>query len=111
MERFDVELCPRFHRAATIVGRRWSGAVLRVLLDGATHFSEIARAIPGISDKMLSERLKELEAGGLITRAVEPTTPVRVEYHLTDMGEALRPIMDAVSAWANEWVDAPSAAT
>ncbi len=107
MERFDVELCPRFHRAATIVGRRWSGAVLRVLLDGATHFSEIARAIPGISDKMLSERLKELEAEGIVSRVVQPTTPVSIEYHLTQMGQALRPVMDGLGAWARTWVEEP----
>lgn len=111
MPGFDAELCPRFHQAVEIIGRRWSGSVLRLLLDGATRFHELSDTIPGISDKMLSERLKELEAGGLITRAVEPTTPVRVEYHLTDMGEALRPIMDAVGAWANEWIDTPPAAT
>jgi len=105
MERFDVELCPRFNKAAVIIGRRWSGAVLRVLLDGATHFNEIARSIPGISDKMLSERLKEFEAEGLVNRVVQPTTPVRIEYRLTEMGEALRPVLDGLGAWARSWVD------
>lgn len=111
MQGFDAELCPRFHQAVEIIGRRWSGSVLRLLLDGATRFHELSDTIPGISDKMLSERLKELEAGGLINRVVEPTTPVRVEYHLTPMGESLRPIMDAVSTWANEWIDTPHVTT
>lgn len=111
MSTFDADLCPRFHQAVEIIGRRWSGSVLRLLLDGATRFHEFSDTIPGISDKMLSERLKELEAGGLITRSVEPTTPVRVEYHLTAMGEALRPIMDSVSEWANTWIEEPAAET
>ncbi len=105
MERFDVELCPRFNKAAVIIGRRWSGAILRVMLDGATHFNEMARSIPGISDKMLSERLKEFEAEGLVKRVVQPTTPVSIEYQLTDMGEALRPVLDGLGAWARTWVD------
>lgn len=107
MHKFDVALCPRFHKGATIIGRRWSGAVLRVLLDGATQFNEIARSIPGISDKMLSERLKEFEAEGIVLRVVQPTTPVRIEYHLTEMGQALRPVMDGLGVWARTWVQDP----
>ncbi len=105
MPELDVALCPYFQKAANIIGKRWSGAVLRMLLDGATHFNEIARAIPGISDRMLSERLKDFEAKGLVRREVSPTTPVRVEYRLTAMGEALRPIMDDLGAWARAWVE------
>ncbi len=110
MKELDVALCPRFHRAAVIIGRRWSGEVLRVLLDGATHFNEIGRAIPGISDRMVSERLKEFEAEGIVSRQVLPTTPVRVEYRLTEMGEGLRPVLDGLWAWARTWVEEPTSA-
>ena len=107
MTSFDTALCPRFHRAVEIIGRRWSGAILRVMLDGATRFNEIKHAIPDISDKMLSERLKELEGEGLLTRVVLPTTPVRIDYRLTDMGQALRPVLADIGQWADAWVPAP----
>lgn len=107
MSGFDSALCPRYHRAVEIIGRRWSGAILRVMLDGATRFSEIKHAIPDITDKMLSERLKELEAEGLVTRDVRPTTPVRIDYHLTEMGEALRPVLDSIGGWASSWLPVP----
>lgn len=104
MSRLDTTLCPRFHHAAEIIGRRWTGAILRVMLGGATRFNELKRAIPDISDKMLSERLKELEAEGILTRTVSPTTPVRIDYRLTEKGEALRPVLAGIGAWADAWV-------
>ena len=97
-------VCPAFHRAIELIGRRWTGAILRVLLDGAQRFSDIAAAVPGLTDRMLSERLKELEAEGIVTRTVIPETPVRVEYHLTEKGRALGCILDAVAAWAHTWL-------
>jgi DNA-binding HxlR family transcriptional regulator len=97
-------LCPVFHRAVELIGRRWSGAILRVLLDGAERFSDIAAAIPGLTDRMLSERLKELEAEGILTRTVVPETPVRVEYQLTPKGRALGCVLDAIGAWAHTWL-------
>jgi len=109
MSGFDVALCPRYHRAIEIVGRRWSGAILRVMLDGATRFSELKHTIPDINDRMLSERLKELEAEGLVMREVRSTTPVKVEYHLTPMGAALEPVLDGIGRWATEWLDLPQA--
>ena len=96
--------CPRYHRAVEIVGRRWSGAVVRALLSGLSRFSDIAAAIPGISDRLLSERLKELEAEGIVDRCVHPETPVRIEYRLTDKGRALVDVVEALSAWADQWV-------
>jgi DNA-binding HxlR family transcriptional regulator len=95
--------CPRYHHAIEIIGRRWTGAVLRALLTGSSRFSEIAHAIPGISDRLLSERLKELEAEGIVVRSVVPSTPVRVEYHLTDKGRALSAVVRDMAAWADEW--------
>lgn len=74
------------------------------MLDGATHFGEIAVAVPKLSDRMLAARLKELEAHGVISRTVVPATPVRIEYVLTSKGRALAPVVKALDAWANRWV-------
>ncbi|MGH2617294.1 MAG: winged helix-turn-helix transcriptional regulator [Thermomicrobiales bacterium] len=98
--------CPNYHRAIELVGRRWTGAILRAMLSGEARFSDIAAAVPGLSDRLLSERLKELEAEGIVTRTVVPSTPVRVDYALTAKGEALHDVIVAVSAWAEEWVAA-----
>jgi len=103
-----VAFCPRFHHAIELIGRRWSGAILRVLLDGPTRFSDITAAVPGLSDRLLSERLKELEAEGMVLRTVFPETPVRIEYALTDKGRALSDVIHAVALWAERWVDAPA---
>jgi DNA-binding HxlR family transcriptional regulator len=98
--------CPQFHHAVELIGRRWTGAVIRALLSGITRFSELTAAIPGLSDRMLSERLKELEAEGLVRRLVIPETPVRVVYQLTEKGRALGDVVEAVSAWAAVWGNA-----
>lgn len=99
--------CPRYHHAVEIIGRRWSGAIVRAMLAGATRFSEITGAVPGLSDRMCSERLKELEVEGLVTRTVTPATPVRIDYGLTDKGAALADAVTALSAWAEEWIPDP----
>jgi DNA-binding HxlR family transcriptional regulator len=96
--------CPRYHRAVEIIGRRWTGAIIRALLAGRTRFSEVVDAVPGLSDRLLSERLKELEAEGVVERLVTPSTPVKVEYRLTEKGRALVPVVEAVSAWAEHWM-------
>src|SRR5215208_5291721 len=84
--------CPRLHEAVELVGRRWTGAILSVLLQGgAMRFSQIAQAVPHLSDRLLSERMKELESRGLVERRVPDGAPVRVEYELTDMGRELAP--------------------
>lgn len=105
----SVAICPRFHYAVELIGRRWTGAILRSLLAGATRFSDIASVVPGLSDRLLSERLRELESEGIVTRTVIPAMPVRVEYHLTDKGHALGAVMDEIGAWAETWVDGPQA--
>ncbi|MGI8483856.1 MAG: winged helix-turn-helix transcriptional regulator [Thermomicrobiales bacterium] len=99
-------VCPRFHRAVELVGRRWTGAILSSMLSGATRFTDIVHAVPGLSDRLLSERLKELEAEQIVTRIVHPDTPVRIEYQLTDKGRDLSSVTDAVSGWAERWLDA-----
>ncbi|MEX0750959.1 MAG: winged helix-turn-helix transcriptional regulator [Dehalococcoidia bacterium] len=89
---------------------RWTGAIIRALLSGVTRFSDVTQTVPGLSDRMLSERFKELEAEGVVERRVLPETPVRIEYHLTEKGRALAGAVDAISAWANDWVSPEPAA-
>lgn len=102
---YDSHFCPRFHKAVELVGRRWTGAILREMLAGASRFTEIRDAIPDLSDRMLSERLKELEAEDVVERRVHPETPVRVEYGLTEKGRALEEVIGSVGAWAEAWVE------
>jgi DNA-binding HxlR family transcriptional regulator len=107
----DGALCPRFHRAVELVGRRWTGAILRVLLAGPHRFNELLGAIPGISDRLLTERLRELEHEGLISRNVEPGSPVRVSYAVTCAGAELQEPMDALGRWAERWMRAAESAS
>lgn len=81
------------------------------MLGGATRFSTICGTVPGLSDRLLSERLKELEAEGIITRTVYPETPVRIEYELTEKGESLAPALEAISSWADTWLPEDSSTT
>ncbi|MDQ4145495.1 MAG: helix-turn-helix transcriptional regulator [Actinomycetota bacterium] len=101
--------CPAYTRAIEIIGRRWTGAIVRSMLAGRTRFSEILAAVPGLSDRLLSERLKELEAEGIVQRSVTPCTPVRIEYSLTEKGQALGSVVHAVVDWAEEWAQSAKA--
>jgi DNA-binding HxlR family transcriptional regulator len=101
-------LCPRFHRAVELIGRRWTGAIVRVLLSGPRRFNELLAAVPGISDRLLTERLRELEHEELIVRRVEPGSPVKVIYELTCAGAELKPALDALGTWAERWLGMPS---
>ena len=96
--------CPLYHEAVELVGRRWTGAILRVLMDGPLRFSEIAQAIPELSDRLLSERMKELEARGVVERNVYPGPPLRVEYGLSQMGRELGPALSELQSWAKRWL-------
>ena len=96
--------CSLYHRAVELVGKRWTGAILIVLLDGPLRFSEVKQLVPDLSDRLLSERLKELEAEGIVERHVYGDTPVRVEYTLTDKGRALEPAVRALKSWARSWL-------
>ena len=98
-------MCPRFEHAFELLGKRWTGLIIRVLLTGAKRFKEISDMIPGMSDRMLTERFKEMEAAGIVVRNVYPETPVRIEYELTDKGRALEPVMDQIQKWAEQWMD------
>src|SRR3954468_10693279 len=105
------ELCARFHRASELIGRRWTGAIIFVLLRSRCRFAVLRAAIPDITDRMLSDRLQELEEEGIIERTVVPATPVRVEYALTRKGRALTTAIDAITDWAHKWVPAETAGT
>ncbi len=98
------EVCPRFHEAVELIGRRWTGAIVQAMMPGRIRYCDIKDAVPEISDRMLSDRLKVLEGEGMVRRIVTPETPVRVEYELTDKAQALRPALAAIQAWADEWV-------
>ena len=98
------ELCGRFHRASELIGRRWTGAILFVLIGSRCRFATLRQAIPEITDRMLSERLHELEAEGILVRTVIPESPVRVEYALTAKGRALGAAIAAITRWAHTWV-------
>ena len=97
-------LCARFHHASELIGRRWTGAIIFLLLKQTCRFATLRDAIPGITDRMLSERLQELEDEGLVERTVIPDTPVRVEYALTKKGKALAEAIGAISDWAEKYV-------
>jgi DNA-binding HxlR family transcriptional regulator len=97
-------LCPRFHVAVELIGGRWSGAIINRLLSGRARYNELRAAIPEISDRMLSERLRALETEGVLTRNVIPESPVRVEYELTAKGRALQEALDAIGRWATRWI-------
>ena len=96
--------CPLYHEAVELVGRRWTGAILAVLMEGALRFSEIAQAVPEPSDRLLSERMKELERRGMVERTVIAGPPLRVEYELSQMGRDLEPALAEIQRWATRWL-------
>ena len=100
-------LCTRFHRASELIGRRWTGAIIFLLLKQNCRFATLRDAIPDITDRMLSERLQELEDEGLVDRTVIPETPVRVEYSLTKKGKALAEPIGAIAHWAEKFIALP----
>ena len=100
-----VECCPHLHETVELVGKRWSGAIIYVLLQGGRmRFSEIGHAVPELSDRLLSERLKELEARGIVERRVQEGSPVRVEYELTERGRDLQDALLRLKAWGDRWL-------
>jgi len=103
-------LCPRFRRASELIGRRWTGAIIYVLLEARCRFATLRAAVPGITDRMLSERLQELEQEGIVARTVVPETPVRVQYALTKKGRELAESVGAIAEWAERWIPLPAVA-
>jgi DNA-binding HxlR family transcriptional regulator len=106
----DFHLCPKFEAAFELLGKRWTALIIRVLLDGPKRFKDISHVIPNMSDKMLSERFKEMEIAGLIVRRVYDEMPVRIEYELTSKGKALEPMMSECQKWAEDWVGSKESA-
>jgi DNA-binding HxlR family transcriptional regulator len=104
-------VCARFHAAIELIGARWSGAVLQALFTGSHRFADIRAAIPGVSDIMLTRRLRELETAGLLERRIIAGSPVHVEYHLTQMGGEAEPVLAAVIVWSHKWIPLPADAT
>ncbi|MBX4264598.1 winged helix-turn-helix transcriptional regulator [Clostridium estertheticum] len=103
MDKFH--LCPRFEAAFQILGKRWTGLIIRSLLSGSKRFSELQDIIPALSSRVLTERFKELEELGIVTRSVYPEMPVRIEYGLTEKGKDLEKTMDEIQKWAEKWPD------
>ena len=101
-----LPVCSRFHRAVELIGGRWTGAIIQTLLKGKTRYALIKAAIPDITDRMLSERLRSLESEGVVTRSVVPESPVRVEYELTEKGRSLKRALEEIGAWAERWIGA-----
>jgi DNA-binding HxlR family transcriptional regulator len=105
----DRVVCESFQQATRLVAQRWVPQIVWVLLGGRLRYSSLRDAIPEISDTLLSERLRELEEAGIVTRSVTPSTPVLIEYGLTDRGRDLAGVIEGLSAWADRWASAPVA--
>ncbi|CAG9623023.1 winged helix-turn-helix transcriptional regulator [Sutcliffiella rhizosphaerae] len=101
----DQTRCPRFEKAMGLLSQRWTGLILYQLLSGPQRFCTIETSI-GVSGRVLSERLKDLENEGIVKRTVYPETPVRIEYSLTDKGAALQPLMIEIEKWSHNWLEA-----
>jgi DNA-binding HxlR family transcriptional regulator len=105
--RLMKNMCPRYQAAMEILGKRWTGLIVNVLLEGPKRFSALATRLELVSERMLSERLKELELHGIVQRHVLPDSPVRVQYDLTPKGRALSGVVSAIENWASLWVSVP----
>ncbi len=103
VESAPSAVCPHFHAAIELIGKRWTGAIVCALTERPMRFGELAKAVPGLSDRLLSQRLRELEEEGLVQREVEAGTPVRVTYSLTAMGDELGPSIRELKTWAKRW--------
>ncbi|HEU4739525.1 MAG TPA: helix-turn-helix domain-containing protein [Solirubrobacterales bacterium] len=96
-------VCPHFHCAIELIGKRWTGAIVVALTERPMRYRELGKAVPGLSDRLLSQRLRELEEEGLVERQVEAGTPVRVTYSLTVLGQELDPVLSELKSWARRW--------
>lgn len=97
------QMCPRYETASELLGKKWTGLILRVLLGGPRRFCDFRAQVPDLSDRLLSERLKELEEVGIVRRTVHDTKPVLIEYSLTEKGRALEPVVASIATWAERW--------
>ena len=99
------ELCPKYEKAFELLGKKWTGLIIRTLLSESKRFSDISEMIPNVSAKVLTDRFRELEKEGIIVRNVYPEIPVRIEYKLTEMGKSLEPALDEIQKWAEKWIE------
>lgn len=97
-------MCPRYEAAMELLGKKWTGLIIRVLLGGPRRFKDIKEQIPEMSDRVLSERMKELEDAQILVRNVYPETPVRIEYELTERGKSLEPVIKEIQQWGEKWL-------
>ena len=95
-------LCAAFQEAMSVLGRPWNALLLTLLQDGPLRFSELADRVPGIGDKILSSRLKQLEAKGIVVRRVDAGPPLRTAYELTPKGRGFRQLASAIERWGRE---------
>lgn len=100
-------ICPKFEKAISLLSQRWTALVVYQLLLGTQRFSEIQSAI-GISGKVLSDRLKDLEKQDIVKREVIPDTPVIIEYSLTEKGRSMEPILRTIESWSQDWFQSES---
>lgn len=101
----DFSLCPKFEKAFAILGKKWNGLIINVLLEnGPQRFGELRQKIPVLSDRVLVERLKELEVAGIISKEICYNESSRLEYLLTKKGEDLQRAMEQIQQWAEKWV-------
>lgn len=104
-ETGHAHMCPRYEHAMQLLGKRWTGLLLDALMHGSSRFCELTSSVEGLSDRVLSDRLRELEAEGIVKRVVIPQIPVRIEYQLTEKGHALKPVIDAIHTWSEQWIE------
>ncbi|WP_271750237.1 winged helix-turn-helix transcriptional regulator [Cohnella sp. JJ-181] len=98
------KMCPKYEHAAELLGKKWTGLIVRVLMGGPKRFKDMKEQIPDMSDKMLTDRMKELESSGLVKRTVYPEMPVRIEYELTDKGRDLEEVILSIQTWGEKWM-------
>ncbi|RUS45932.1 helix-turn-helix domain-containing protein [Cohnella sp. AR92] len=99
-----TKMCSKYESAAELLGKKWTGLIIRVMMGGPKRFKEIKEQIPDMSDKMLTDRMKELESHGVVKRTVYPEMPVRIEYELTDKGRDLEGVTNSIQAWGEKWL-------
>jgi DNA-binding HxlR family transcriptional regulator len=104
-------ICPKYEHAVQLLGKRWTALLLYALLEGPQRFCELTNTVEGLSDRVLSDRLRELELEGVVQRVVYPQIPVRVEYQLTAKGRALEPVVLAIRQWAQTWIVLPESSS
>jgi len=104
VEHDPTVVCAVYHQAIELIGKRWTGAIVSLLLRGPLRFHALVSAVPGMSERLCADRLRELEAAGLVSRRVLPGPPVGVEYTLTDAGKDLNEALGALGKWAHRWL-------